>query len=77
MVTILFFGATAEAAGKRRMEVDAADKTVSELFREITDQYPALARHKLHVSINEQYAAGHELVNDGDKVAIFTAVSGG
>lgn len=77
-VRVLFFGATADAAGTRKLELDIpGDACSREVFDRLVDKYPALARHRLLYSINRQYASGGEAVRDGDEFAVFTAVSGG
>ncbi len=77
-VSILFFGATADITGRRRLEISPADgATAAAAFEHVVAEYPALASHKLLFSLNEAYAAGHELLRDGDELAVFTAVSGG
>ena len=43
----------------------------------LTARYPALAAHKLLTAVNEEYADPDTILNDGDEIAIFTAVSGG
>jgi molybdopterin synthase sulfur carrier subunit len=75
---VLFFGATADITGQRRIEVAIEPATTaSEVSKNLITEYPRLASHKLHISLNEQYATGDEIVRDGDELAIFTAVSGG
>lgn len=75
---ILFFGATSSAAGLRNVEkgaprgIDAA-----RLLDQIKEEYPKLSNYKLLISINQNYASGDEVINDGDEIAIFTPVSGG
>ncbi len=77
-VRVLFFGATADIAGKRCVEVELASPSpASRIYDQLIAEYPRLAAHKLHFSLNQQYATGDELLNDGDELAIFTAVSGG
>lgn len=77
-VRVLFFGATADIAGVRTLDLPvAADVKSNALLKEMIDRFPALASHKLHLSINQQYATGNEIIQDGDELAIFTAVSGG
>lgn len=77
-ISVLFFGATAAITGNRRIERCAdADVKAVQVFKEILNEYPQLAAHKLHLAINQQYATGDEIVRDGDELAIFTAVSGG
>ncbi len=77
-VTILFFGATADIAGRRFSEVEvSSEKTANTVFDQLLAQYPRLAAHKLHFSVNQEFATGDEILRDGDELAIFTAVSGG
>lgn len=77
-VNILFFGATAEAVGTRRLEVRLPEpKTSGDVFRELVAEYPRLSEHKLLFAVNQEYTDGKNLVADGDELAVFTAVSGG
>ena len=77
-IQVLFFGATADIAGKRRIAVEMATKTTAkDVFEKLITEHPQLASHKLHISLNQQYATGDEILSDGDELAIFTAVSGG
>ena len=77
-VRVLFFGATADVVGKRELELSVpAEVTAGTVFERLTIDYPDLKRHKLLFSLNQNYASGDEPVNDGDELAVFTAVSGG
>ena len=77
-VKILFFGATADATGNREIVINENGfSNVSSILDELSNTYPRLASHRLLYSINQRYVTGDELVNDGDEIAIFTAVSGG
>jgi molybdopterin converting factor small subunit len=77
-VSVLFFGATAEAVGTREIEMDfAADVKSNEAFAEIKEKFPQLNGHSLLFAVNQQYADGGEIINSGDELAVFTAVSGG
>jgi len=77
-VQVLFFGATAEAVGKREIEIDLAEKTKADsAFAEILAQFPQLNKHSLLFAVNQEYVRGGEAINDGDELAVFTAVSGG
>lgn len=77
-VEVLFFGATADVTGQRRVEVELpSDSQASDIFKKLVADYPLLVKHRLHFSVNQQYATGEETLNDGDELAIFTAVSGG
>ncbi len=75
---VLFFGATAAEVGKRGIEFDLAEQTkAAEVFDKIVADFPQLKRHSLLFAVNQEYASGGEMINDGDELAIFTAVSGG
>lgn len=75
---ILFFGATAEIAGVREIEISVSNGLTSgSALNDTIQRIPGLASHKLHISLNQQYATGDEIIRDGDELAIFTAVSGG
>ncbi len=77
-VQVLFFGATADAVGKREIEIDLADKTRAEnAFRQIVREFPQLEKHSLLFALNQEYVSGDETISDGDELAIFTHVSGG
>ncbi|HEX8368714.1 MAG TPA: MoaD/ThiS family protein [Pyrinomonadaceae bacterium] len=77
-VRILFFGATAQATGEREIEFDLAERTkAADALRQILGRFPQLERHSLLVAVNQEYASGEETIQNGDELAIFTAVSGG
>ena len=77
-VTVLFFGATADAAGRHSREVEVSNNAQSrEVFDLAVREYPALGSHKLLFSVNQEYAPGSEVLKEHDELAIFTAVSGG
>ncbi len=77
-VTILFFGATADAAGSRQLDVEIADlETVGSLVPRLIAENPRLAQQKLLFAVNEEYADPERFLTAGDKVALFTPVSGG
>ena len=77
-VQILFFGATADETGERKIEFTFDDATkANQVFAEIVGKYPRLQNHKLLFAVNEEYASGDEIIKNGDELAIFTAVSGG
>lgn len=77
-VKVLFFGATADAVGEREVEFDLAEQTRADAaFRQILGQFPQLEKHSLLFAVNQEYAGGDETLQNGDELAIFTAVSGG
>jgi molybdopterin synthase sulfur carrier subunit len=77
-VRVLFFGATADDIGKRSIDftVDNAAK-VDDTLDELLSRFPQLVHHKLRFAVNQEYVAHDRVLNDGDELAIFTAVSGG
>jgi molybdopterin converting factor small subunit len=77
-VTVLFFGQTAEIVGKREIEMSLAESTIASVaFAKIVEKYPKLSDNKLLFAVNQTYVIGDEIINNGDELAIFTAVSGG
>lgn len=77
-VTVLFFGAIADAVGSRELELTTDETTTAKsLIDQLSQQHPALGKHKLLIAVNEEYADADTALNDGDEVALFTAVSGG
>lgn len=77
-VSILFFGATADAVGERDLEISfETAKTAKEIFAEILEKYPQLKEHSLLFAVNQEYSDGDDIIENGDELAIFTAVSGG
>ena len=77
-LNILFFGATADTIGKRRIEIELQiDAVASQILEKLISDFPSLSNHRLLYSVNQQYASGNEILADGDEIAIFTAVSGG
>jgi molybdopterin converting factor small subunit len=78
IVKVLFFGATADAAGNREVEL-SFERPVSarEAFADILERFPALNHHKLLFARNQEYIKDDETIADGDELAVFTAVSGG
>jgi len=77
-VKVLFFGAAADAAGGRESLMDIRETaTAEELVEQLRQQHPMLMRLKLLIAVNEEYAVPDAHLAPGDKVAIFTPVSGG
>jgi len=77
-VSVLFFGATADEVGKREIDLEISENTkAAEVFGGIVRNHPRLADHKLLFAVNQEYSSGDEIINEGDELAVFTAVSGG
>ncbi len=77
-VRVLFFGATAVEAGTRSLELTFDEGLNSgAAFDHVLERFPRLSRHRLLFAVNQAYVSQDTLLNDGDELAIFTAVSGG
>jgi len=77
-VEVLFFGATADAAGRRSETISIDDSAdLGTAVNDLVARYPSLANHRLLTAVNEEYADSDTTLKDGDEIAIFTAVSGG
>lgn len=81
-VTVLFFGATADSVGERKVSLEIPEGTDAKSARQtILEAYPSLSDNhdpdSLHFSINQAYANGAEIIKNGDELAVFTPVSGG
>jgi len=80
-VQVLFFGATADAVGEREIVFSLDENTkANEACAKILEAFPKLQRNfekSLLFAVNQEYAKGDETIQNGDELAIFTAVSGG
>lgn len=77
-VQVLFFGATAEATGKREIEINMENGAkADDVFQRVIANFPQLRKHSLLFALNQEYSKGNEIIKDDDELAIFTAVSGG
>ena len=79
-VKVLLFGAAADRAGARQVEVPVnGETTLGELWTILVDQYPGLVpmRDTLAFAINGEYAQIEDAVSAGDEVAVLPPVSGG
>ncbi len=79
-VKVLFFGAAADRAGARQIEVPLSDQAkLAEIWPVLTDMYPDLApmRDTLAFAVNGEYARMEDAISPGDEVAVLPPVSGG
>ncbi len=80
-VRLLFFGATADATGKREIEFSLVDDVnADEAFAAILKSFPSLRqnfKNSLLFAVNQEYSGGDKIIKNGDDLAVFTAVSGG
>ncbi|HZY57820.1 MAG TPA: molybdopterin converting factor subunit 1 [Rubrobacteraceae bacterium] len=80
VVKVLLFGAAADRAGTRQIEVPVTDGvTLGELWSVLADRYPGLVpmRETLAFAVNDKYARMEDAISPGDEVAILPPVSGG
>lgn len=77
-IRVLFFGATAKIVGERHLDLSLpAGSTPKTAFDRVKQDFPKLGSHKLLYALNQSYVSGDDPLNEGDELAIFTAVSGG
>ncbi len=80
VVKVLLFGAAADRAGTRQIEVPVTDgTTLRKLWFVLADRHPDLVpmRETLAFAVNDEYARMEDAVSPGDEVAILPPVSGG
>ena len=80
MIRVLLFGAAADRAGTREIELPADEgATLGELWPLLADCHPELVpmRDTLAFAVNGEYARMDALVSPGDEVAVLPPVSGG
>lgn len=79
-LTVLLFASLKDAAQASSVEVEVPDGATSEDLRRATgEQFPVLARYLAHVrvAVNQEYAVGAVVLNEGDEVALLPPVAGG
>ncbi len=80
MVEVLLFGAAADRAGTRKVQLEIEENTtLQEVWPLLTDRFPGLSamRDTLAFAVNGEYARMDEQVGPGDEVAVLPPVSGG
>ena len=80
VVKVLLFGAAADRAGTRQIEVSVnKGTTLEELWSVLADRHPDLVpmRETLAFAVNDEYARMEDAVSPGDEVAVLPPVSGG
>ena len=80
MVEILLFGAAADRAGARRIQLELEGRTtLAEIWPRLAERHPGLSpmRDTLAFAVNGEYAKMDEHVGPGDEVAVLPPVSGG
>jgi molybdopterin converting factor subunit 1 len=80
MIKVLLFGAAADRAGTREIELPVDEGvTLAEIWPLLAGRHPDLSpmRDTLAFAINGEYARGEAGVSPGDEVAVLPPVSGG
>ena len=80
MIKVLLFGAAADRAGTREIELPVDEGvTLAEIWPLLARRHPALTpmHDTLAFAINGEYARGDASVSPGDEVAVLPPVSGG
>lgn len=80
MVEVLLFGAAADRAGTRKVQLELEeDSTLAEVWPLLVERYPDLSsmRDTLAFAVNGEYARMDGRVGPGDEVAVLPPVSGG
>jgi molybdopterin converting factor subunit 1 len=80
VIRVLLFGAAADRAGTREIELPADEgATLGELWPLLADLHPELVpmRDTLAFAVNGEYARMDAGVSPGDEVAVLPPVSGG
>ncbi len=79
MIKVLLFGAAADRAGTREVELPVDDGTLAELWPLLVDCHPGLVpmRDTLAFAVNGEYARMDAGVSSGDEIAVLPPVSGG
>jgi molybdopterin converting factor subunit 1 len=80
MIKVLLFGAAADRAGTRELELPVEEGvTLAEIWLLLAEMHPDLApmRDTLVFAVNGEYARKDAGVSPGDEVAVLPPVSGG
>ena len=79
MIRVLLFGAAADRAGTRQVELPVDGGTLADLWTLLVEGHPDLApmRDTLAFAVNGEYARMDAGVSPGDEVAVLPPVSGG
>ncbi len=80
MIEVLLFGAAADRAGTRKVQLEVEESTtLGEVWPLLAERHPGLSsmRDTLAFAVNGEYARMDESVGPGDEVAVLPPVSGG
>jgi molybdopterin converting factor subunit 1 len=80
LIEVLLFGAAADRAGTRRVQLAVeSPTTLAEVWPLLAERHPGLSsmRDTLAFAVNGEYARMAEPVGPGDEIAVLPPVSGG
>jgi len=80
LIEVLLFGAAADRAGTRKIQLSIEESTtLAEVWPLLAERHPGLSpmRDTLAFAVNGEYAKMDEPVGPGDEVAALPPVSGG
>ncbi|MFB4162513.1 molybdopterin converting factor subunit 1 [Alteribacillus sp. JSM 102045] len=77
MIKVLFFARLQEETGKNSLEIEKAGLTVDQLKQWLEKEHGLPSLDHTMAAVNEDYADGSEVLEDGDTVALIPPVSGG
>lgn len=77
-ISLLYFAIFRDLAGKREESLTCQASSPHDLYQELQTRYafPAFGEH-LKVAINNEFAAWHDTIQDGDTIAFIAPVAGG
>jgi molybdopterin converting factor subunit 1 len=79
-INIRLFATLRQLAGWPQQVLELPEgATVADALAELDRRYPELtiARRSIYVAVNQEYARGTQVLNEGDEMALFPPVSGG
>ena len=73
------FGISKEIIGSNLLEMEVPEgHRISDLKKALFEKYPTFESLKsLYIAVNNEYAAEHVLLQEGDEIALIPPVSGG
>ena len=81
MITIKLFAILKDTAGQDELHINTYASTVSELLKDVSNEYPALSDilscGRILTSVNQEFVKGDAPVKSGDEVALMPPFSGG
>ena len=77
-VKTLFFGIVGEIVGMRESEIEISEgATAGDVLLEYENRFGGLKKRKILIAVDEVHSDRSVVLEDGQHVAFFTAVSGG